>query len=106
MSFESSAIFGNNRSKRYALLVENGKVKEAFVEPDNIGLNGRFSLRRDWRGVTNVREISLRCREGARLKRYIRMSRATAHGKIPRATIDHLLEMNIKTKNRTMNHGS
>ncbi|KAJ5190374.1 Redoxin [Penicillium cinerascens] len=39
LSFESSAIFGNNRSKRYALLVENGKVKEAFVEPDNIGLN-------------------------------------------------------------------
>lgn len=42
MTFESSAIFGNNRSKRYALLVENGKVKEAFVEPDNIGLNGTF----------------------------------------------------------------
>ncbi|KAJ5976188.1 hypothetical protein N7481_009895 [Penicillium waksmanii] len=39
LSFDSAAIFGNNRSKRYALLVENGKVKEAFVEPDNIGLN-------------------------------------------------------------------
>ncbi|OQD74597.1 hypothetical protein PENDEC_c010G05987 [Penicillium decumbens] len=39
LSFDSSTIFGNNRSKRYALLVENGKVKEAFVEPDNIGLN-------------------------------------------------------------------
>ncbi|KAJ6126720.1 hypothetical protein N7523_002332 [Penicillium sp. IBT 18751x] len=39
LSFDSSAIFGNDRSKRYALLVENGKVKEAFVEPDNIGLN-------------------------------------------------------------------
>ncbi|KAJ5082873.1 peroxiredoxin 5 Prdx5 [Penicillium argentinense] len=39
LSFDSAAIFGNDRSKRYALLVENGKVKEAFVEPDNIGLN-------------------------------------------------------------------
>ncbi|KAJ6089573.1 hypothetical protein N7467_004789 [Penicillium canescens] len=39
LSFDSSAIFGNNRSKRYALLVENGKVKEAFVEPDNTGVN-------------------------------------------------------------------
>ena len=40
LSFESSAIFGNDRSKRYVLLVEGGKVKEAFVEPDNTGLNG------------------------------------------------------------------
>ncbi|KAG2418106.1 hypothetical protein HFD88_001207 [Aspergillus terreus] len=39
VTFDSSAIFGNNRSKRYALLVENGKVKEAFVEPDNTGVN-------------------------------------------------------------------
>ncbi|KAJ5440868.1 Redoxin [Penicillium cf. griseofulvum] len=39
LSFDSSAIFGNNRSKRYVLLVEDGKVKEAFVEPDNTGLN-------------------------------------------------------------------
>ncbi|RAL09623.1 peroxiredoxin family protein [Aspergillus homomorphus CBS 101889] len=39
VTFDSAAIFGNNRSKRYALVVENGKVKEAFVEPDNIGVN-------------------------------------------------------------------
>ncbi|KAL2828991.1 Redoxin [Aspergillus cavernicola] len=38
VSFDSTAIFGNQRSKRYALLVEDGKVKEAFVEPDNTGL--------------------------------------------------------------------
>ncbi|KAL4968025.1 peroxiredoxin family protein [Aspergillus stella-maris] len=37
--FDSASIFGNKRSKRYALLVENGKVKEAFVEPDNTGVN-------------------------------------------------------------------
>ncbi|KAJ5898842.1 Redoxin [Penicillium taxi] len=39
LGFDSVAIFGNRRSKRYALLVEDGKVKEAFVEPDNTGVN-------------------------------------------------------------------
>ncbi|KAL9000836.1 MAG: hypothetical protein Q9169_000590 [Polycauliona sp. 2 TL-2023] len=39
LSFESSSIFGNNRSKRYALKVEDGKVKEAYVEPDNTGVD-------------------------------------------------------------------
>ncbi|KAF2670724.1 Redoxin [Microthyrium microscopicum] len=39
LSFDGSAIFGGHRGKRYALLVEDGKVKEAFVEPDNTGLN-------------------------------------------------------------------
>ncbi|KAL8633305.1 hypothetical protein Q9189_001026 [Teloschistes chrysophthalmus] len=39
LSFESAAIFGNNRSKRYALVVEDGKVKEAYVEPDNTGVD-------------------------------------------------------------------
>lgn len=42
LSFDSVGIFGNIRSKRYALLVENGKVKEAFVEPDNVGVNGEY----------------------------------------------------------------
>ncbi|QDS78009.1 hypothetical protein FKW77_002525 [Venturia effusa] len=40
LSFDqAAAIFGGERSKRYALLIEDGKVKEAFVEPDNTGLN-------------------------------------------------------------------
>ncbi|KAL4811134.1 Redoxin [Aspergillus unguis] len=38
VTFDSAAIFGNQRSKRYALVVENGKVKEALVEPDNTGM--------------------------------------------------------------------
>lgn len=42
LSFDSAAIFGNNRSKRYVLLVEDGKVKETFIEPDNTGLNGKL----------------------------------------------------------------
>ncbi|KAL8642013.1 MAG: hypothetical protein Q9228_001246 [Teloschistes exilis] len=44
LSFESAAIFGNNRSKRYALVVEDGKVKEAYVEPDNTGVDGIENL--------------------------------------------------------------
>jgi 2-Cys peroxiredoxin 5 len=45
LSFDTAAtIFGGARSKRYALLVEDGKVKEAFVEPDNTGLNGSSLL--------------------------------------------------------------
>ncbi|KAA6411498.1 MAG: TSA family [Lasallia pustulata] len=39
LHFDGAAIFGGDRSKRYALVVEDGKVKEAHVEPDNTGLN-------------------------------------------------------------------
>lgn len=40
LAFDGAAIFGGDRGKRYALVIENGKVKKALVEPDNIGLNG------------------------------------------------------------------
>jgi 2-Cys peroxiredoxin 5 len=40
LSFDGASIFGGDRSKRYALVIENGAVKEAHVEPDNTGLNG------------------------------------------------------------------
>ncbi|KAF2195301.1 AhpC/TSA family protein [Zopfia rhizophila CBS 207.26] len=39
LSFDGSAIFGGSRGKRYALVVEDGVIKEAHVEPDNTGLN-------------------------------------------------------------------
>ncbi|RMY55196.1 hypothetical protein D0863_13391 [Hortaea werneckii] len=39
LAFDSTAIFGQPRSKRYALVVEGGKVSEAHVEPDNTGVN-------------------------------------------------------------------
>lgn len=39
LAFDGTALFGNHRSKRYALVIEEGKVKEAHVEPDNTGLN-------------------------------------------------------------------
>ena len=40
LAFDGTAIFGQPRSKRYALVVEDGKVKEAHVEPDNTGMDG------------------------------------------------------------------
>ncbi|KAK3698785.1 hypothetical protein LTR37_016789 [Vermiconidia calcicola] len=39
LAFDAAAIFGHARSKRYAIVVEDGKVKEAHVEPDNTGVN-------------------------------------------------------------------
>lgn len=41
LSFDGAAIFGGPRSKRYALEVEDGKVKSLHVEPDNTGLDGK-----------------------------------------------------------------
>ena len=37
--FDASKFFGNHRSKRYALLVEDGKVVKTFVEPDNTSVD-------------------------------------------------------------------
>jgi len=39
LAFDGSAVFGGIRGKRYALVIEDGKVKKAFVEPDNTGVN-------------------------------------------------------------------
>ncbi|KAK4131490.1 Redoxin-domain-containing protein [Trichocladium antarcticum] len=39
MAFDGSAIFGGDRSKRYTIVVEQGKVKSVAVEPDNTGLD-------------------------------------------------------------------
>ena len=40
LDFDGTAIFGGPRGKRYALVVENGHVAAAYVEPDNIGTKG------------------------------------------------------------------
>lgn len=37
--FDSTEIFGNKRSKRYAMIVQDGKILQEFIEPDNIGVN-------------------------------------------------------------------
>lgn len=39
LSFDGAAIFGGDRSKRYALVIEDGAVKDAHVEADNTGLD-------------------------------------------------------------------
>ncbi|KAI1807455.1 AhpC/TSA family protein [Daldinia bambusicola] len=39
LGFDAPAIFGGMRAKRYALVVEDGKVKSLHVEPDNTGTN-------------------------------------------------------------------
>ncbi|KAJ4303645.1 hypothetical protein N0V90_002546 [Kalmusia sp. IMI 367209] len=46
LSFDGVAIFGGDRSKRYALVTENGAVKDAHVEADNTGLgcNPNFEI--------------------------------------------------------------
>lgn len=50
LDFDSAAIFGNTRGKRYTLVIEDGKVKQAHVEPDNIGTKGELT-HRCWRYV-------------------------------------------------------
>ncbi|PKS13015.1 hypothetical protein jhhlp_000356 [Lomentospora prolificans] len=37
LDFDGTAIFGGVRGKRYALVIENGHVAAAYVEPDNTG---------------------------------------------------------------------
>ena len=44
LAFDGTAIFGQPRSKRYALVVDNGKVTSVHVEPDNTGVDGRCGL--------------------------------------------------------------
>ncbi|KAI9676899.1 MAG: hypothetical protein M1817_006738 [Caeruleum heppii] len=38
LSFDAAAVFGGPRSKRYALVIDDGKVKGIHVEPDNTGV--------------------------------------------------------------------
>lgn len=38
LMFDAAKFFGNSRSKRYALIVEDGKVSDLFVEPDSTGV--------------------------------------------------------------------
>jgi len=74
LSFDGAAIFGNARSKRYALVVENGKVTQAHVEPDNTGLNGMIFvyLKPDSQSqVTSRNIIQLTCEQSALPRRFL-----------------------------------
>ncbi|KAI0189120.1 Redoxin [Xylaria flabelliformis] len=37
LGFDAIPVFGHTRAKRYALVIEDGKVKSVHVEPDNTG---------------------------------------------------------------------
>lgn len=37
--FDASKFFGNARSKRFALLLEDGVVTQTFIEPDNVSVD-------------------------------------------------------------------
>jgi 2-Cys peroxiredoxin 5 len=37
LEFPAAPFLGTNRSKRYAIVIENGKVAKVNIEPDNIG---------------------------------------------------------------------
>ncbi|MCJ1384224.1 hypothetical protein MMC17_007340 [Xylographa soralifera] len=39
LAFDGGAVFGGDRSKRYALVIEEGKVTQVHVEPDNTGVD-------------------------------------------------------------------
>lgn len=59
LSFDGAAIFGNARSKRYALVVEDGKVTKAHVEPDNTGLDGMLYTALFWKASYAATQNSL-----------------------------------------------
>ncbi|KAK0287171.1 hypothetical protein LTS00_010209 [Friedmanniomyces endolithicus] len=48
LEFDGTAIFGQPRSKRYALVVEDGKVTKVHVEPDNMGVKGFSPSESPW----------------------------------------------------------
>lgn len=39
LTFDASKFFGNHRSKRFALLINDGKVERTFIEPDNVSVD-------------------------------------------------------------------
>lgn len=39
LAFDGGAVFGGARSKRYALVIVDGKVRQVHVEPDNTGVD-------------------------------------------------------------------
>jgi len=41
VEYEAVPMLGTNRSKRYAIVVKDGKVESVHIEPDNTGLSGK-----------------------------------------------------------------
>ena len=44
VSFDATGLLGNERSKRYAVQTEDGKVTSVAVEPDNTGITSKFTI--------------------------------------------------------------
>lgn len=42
LEFPAAPMLGTNRSKRYAITTQDGKVKSVAIEPDNIGAEGEL----------------------------------------------------------------
>ncbi len=42
VEFNAAPLLGNNRSKRYAVATEDGKVVKVGIEPDNTGVTGEL----------------------------------------------------------------
>ncbi len=63
VEFDAAKILGNNRSKRYAILTEDGKVTKVSVEPDNTGITGKLTLSTSY-PVVVLMESSLCRRQG------------------------------------------
>lgn len=42
LEFSAADVLGTDRSRRYAIIVEEGKVKSVAVEEDNTGLTGEL----------------------------------------------------------------
>lgn len=61
VEFDAAKILGNNRSKRYAVLTENGKVTKVAVEPDNTGITGKLTTSASYLGAL-LTKSSLCCR--------------------------------------------
>ncbi|MCJ1362258.1 Peroxiredoxin-5, mitochondrial [Acarospora aff. strigata] len=60
LAFDGAAIFGGNRSKRYALVIEDGKVKESHVEPDNTGVKVSTAAKQLLGPPMDARSVSTR----------------------------------------------
>lgn len=39
VTWDSTALLGNHRGKRYAVLTQDGKVTKVAIEPDNTGIS-------------------------------------------------------------------
>ncbi len=59
--FDAAKFLGNNRSKRYAVLTENGKVTKVAVEPDNTGITSKFCVQGPLSAI--LTKLSLCCRQ-------------------------------------------